>query len=281
MYNVDAINKIQSVVLTYDNSDTNKNFTLKVGNKANPTDGTSITPTSNENAYTFDCSANDVNYFVLTNGSGAGYLTSLVINYIVETPNYSNYCTTIPEPVKDIVITSALWATYVPNQDVTIPEDVTAYIVTNATSTSVTLSSVASAPANTGLVVNGAQGTYTPTAAETTDDVSDNKLVVSNGSVTGDGATIYALGNKGGTVGFKRVANGVNVPAGKPYLTIESNGSKDFFDFSFDEGVATGIESVESVGFDMNAPVYDLQGRQVNRLYKGIFIQNGKKIIVK
>ena len=281
MYNVDAINKIQSVVLTYDNSDTNKNFTLKVGNKANPTDGTSITPTSNGNAYTFDCSANDVNYFVLTNGSGAGYLTSLVINYIVETSNYSNYCTTIPVPVNDIVITSALWATYVPNQDVTIPEDVTAYIVTNATSTSVTLSSVASAPANTGLVVNGAQGTYTPTAAETTDDVSGNLLVVSDGTVKGDGATIYALGNKGGTVGFKRVANGVNVPASKPYLTIESSGSKDFFDFSFDEGVATGIESVESVGFDMNAPVYDLQGRQVNRLYKGIFIQNGKKIIVK
>ena len=193
----------------------------------------------------------------------------------------SDYCTTIPVPVNDIVITSALWATYVPNQDVTIPEDVTAYIVTNATSTSVTLSSVASAPANTGLVVNGAQGTYTPTAAEATDDVSDNLLVVSDGTVKGDGATIYALGNKGGTVGFKRVANDVTVPAGKPYLTIESNGSKDFFDFSFDEGVATGIESVESVGFDMNAPVYDLQGRQVNRLYKGIFIQNGKKIIVK
>ncbi len=182
----------------------------------------------------------------------------------------SDYCTTIPVPVNDIVITSALWATYVPNQDVTIPEDVTAYIVTNATSTSVTLSSVASAPANTG-----------PTAAEATDDVSDNLLVVSDGTVKGDGATIYALGNKGGTVGFKRVANDVTVPAGKPYLTIESNGSKDFFDFSFDEGVATGIESVESVGFDMNAPVYDLQGRQVNRLYKGIFIQNGKKIIVK
>ena len=184
-------------------------------------------------------------------------------------------------PMNDIVITSAEWATYVPNLAVTIPEDVTAYIVTNATSTSVTLSSVASAPANTGLVVNGAQGTYTPTAAETTDDVSGNLLVVSDGTVKGDGATIYALGNKGGTVGFKRVANDVTVPAGKPYLTIESSGSKDFFDFSFNEGVATGIESVESIGFDMNAPVYDLQGRQVNRLHKGVFIQNGKKIIVK
>lgn len=183
-------------------------------------------------------------------------------------------------PMNDIVITSAEWATYVPNLAVTIPEDVTAYIVTNATSTSVTLSSVASAPANTGLVVNGAQGTYTPTAAETTDDVSGNLLVVSDGTVVGNG-NIYALGNKNGSVGFKKVKSGVTVPAGKPYLTIENTGSKDFFDFSFDEGVATGIESIESVGFDMNAPVYDLQGRQVNRLHKGVFIQNGKKIIVK
>ena len=183
-------------------------------------------------------------------------------------------------PMNDIVITSAKWATYVPNLAVTIPEDVTAYIVTNATSTSVTLSSVASAPANTGLVVNGDEGTYTPTAAETTDDVSGNLLVVSDGTVVGNG-NIYALGNKNGSVGFKKVKSGVTVPAGKPYLTIENTGSKDFFDFSFDEGVATGIESIESIGFDMNAPVYDLQGRQVNRLHKGIFIQNGKKIIVK
>ena len=183
-------------------------------------------------------------------------------------------------PMNDIVITSAKWATYVPNLAVTIPEDVTAYIVTNATSTSVTLSSVASAPANTGLVVNGNEGTYTPTAAETTDGVSSNLLVVSDGTVVGNG-NIYALGNKNGSVGFKKVKSGVTVPAGKPYLTIENTGSKDFFDFSFDEGVATGIESIESIGFDMNAPVYDLQGRQVNRLHKGIFIQNGKKIIVK
>lgn len=183
-------------------------------------------------------------------------------------------------PMNDIVITSAKWATYVPNLAVTIPEDVTAYIVTNATSTSVTLSSVASAPANTGLVVNGDEGTYTPTAAEATADVSDNLLVVSDGTVVGNG-NIYALGNKNGSVGFKKVKSGVTVPAGKPYLTIENTGSKDFFDFSFDEGVATGIESIESIGFDMNAPVYDLQGRQVNRLHKGVFIQNGKKIIVK
>ena len=98
MYNVDALNKIQSIVLTYDSSDSHKNFTVNVGNEQNPTSGTSITPTSNENVYTFDCSANNASYFVLTNGEYAGYLTSIVINYLHETSNFSNYCTTIPTP---------------------------------------------------------------------------------------------------------------------------------------------------------------------------------------
>ena len=98
MYNVDALNKIQSIVLTYHADDSNKNFTVHVGNEANPTAGTSITPAANENVYTFDCSAYNASYFVLTNGSGAGYLTSIVINYLHETSNFSNYCTTIPTP---------------------------------------------------------------------------------------------------------------------------------------------------------------------------------------
>ena len=32
---------------------------------------------------------------------------------------------------------------------------------------------------------------------------------------------------------------------------------------------------------ELNGNVYDLQGRKVNSAKKGIFIQNGKKIVVK
>lgn len=96
MYNTDAISKIQSIVITYDASDSNKNFTVKVGASENPTSGTSITPSSSSNVYTFNCSAGTYNYFVLTNGTGAGYLTSIVINYKTVSPDtYENYCTTV------------------------------------------------------------------------------------------------------------------------------------------------------------------------------------------
>ena len=100
LYNVDELQSIQSIVLTYDKSDTNKNFTVNVGNTENPTSGTAITPSTNENVYTFDCSSQNSSYFVLANGSGAGYLTSFTINYVASSVKYSDYCTTVVAPVK-------------------------------------------------------------------------------------------------------------------------------------------------------------------------------------
>ena len=99
MYNNEAFpGKITSIVLTYNSSDGNKNFTVKVGDAVNPTSGTSITPSISGNVYTFDCSSENADYFVLTNGSGAGYLDKIVINYGGST-SYSDYsleCMTTP-----------------------------------------------------------------------------------------------------------------------------------------------------------------------------------------
>jgi len=96
IYNNDALHNIQSIVLTYDASDTNKNFTIEVGDAKNPTGGTSVTPSISGSVYTFDCSSYHKDYFVLTNGEYAGYLTSIVINYKTGTPDtYSAYCTTV------------------------------------------------------------------------------------------------------------------------------------------------------------------------------------------
>ena len=70
---------ISSIELKYNGSDTQKNFTVKVGNYANPTDGVSITPTESGEFYVFDCYGENANYFVLANGSGAGYLDQIII----------------------------------------------------------------------------------------------------------------------------------------------------------------------------------------------------------
>lgn len=81
MYNNENFGKITSIILVYDESDSNKNFTVKAGTSANPTSGTSITGTTTGNVVTFDLSGSSYTHFVLTNGSGAGYLSSITINY--------------------------------------------------------------------------------------------------------------------------------------------------------------------------------------------------------
>lgn len=81
MYNSEEMPAgIASIVITFNSSDSNKNHTVKIGNSANPTSATSITPTMTDNIYTYTCDGSS-KYFVITNGTGAGYIDSIVINF--------------------------------------------------------------------------------------------------------------------------------------------------------------------------------------------------------
>lgn len=83
-------NTISSIVLIYHSSDANKNHTLRVDDDTeNPTEGTPIRGTTVGNVETFDCSGGSYDYFVLTNGSSAGYTESITINY----GSYSDFST--------------------------------------------------------------------------------------------------------------------------------------------------------------------------------------------
>lgn len=42
-----------------------------------------------------------------------------------------------------------------------------------------------------------------------------------------------------------------------------------------------GIETVETISVNENAPMYNLAGQLVNKNFKGVVIQNGKKFINK
>jgi hypothetical protein len=43
----------------------------------------------------------------------------------------------------------------------------------------------------------------------------------------------------------------------------------------------TGVEDVREATLDMNAPMYDVLGRQVDKTYRGVVIQNGKTFLLK
>ncbi len=181
MYNSGTFpGKISSIVLTYNSSDGNKNFTLNVGSSANPTSGTSITPTSSGLVYTFNCSSQNADYFVLTNGSGAGYLDQIVINYSGSTTTYSNYSTqcTACTPV-------AATASYASStKATTVGGTVTNTFTTNSNAT------VSYASSNTSVATVASDGTVTPLSAGTT---TITATVPANTCFTGGASASYTL----------------------------------------------------------------------------------------
>ena len=160
---------------------------------------------------------------------------------------------------------------------------VTAYVVTGYTKESVTLEEVTAAPAGTPLVLKGDEGTYALNKAENAADpatnnlLTDNLLQVSNGTV-GDGSTIYALANVNGP-GFYVVKSGLTIPTN--YIVIPA-GNAPALSFDFGEGT-TGIRSIENGQLTIDNVYYDLSGRKLNAMptQKGVYIVNGKKVVIK
>lgn len=135
-------------------------------------------------------------------------------------------------------------------------------------------------PANTPVLVKGeASKTYSLTKAE--GDVAEvtTSLQVSDGKVVTEGDLYYAFSTVDGKSGFKRIANGITIPAKKGYLKLASASAKSFF--SFDDET-TGIKGIENgTVAEENAPLYNLAGQRVSKDYKGVVVKNGKKFFNK
>ena len=90
--------------------------------------------------------------------------------------------------------------------------------------------------------------------------------------------TVYTLQYLNNTLGLYKYT-ATNLKAGKAYYLL-ANGSAAPMGFVFDfEGQTTGVESIE-VNAD-NQVIYDLSGRRVAKAGKGLYIINGKKVLVK
>ena len=196
-------------------------------------------------------------------------------------------CYIEPKPIT-ATVSSLKWATYGVNAPINYgsadPSGLKAYIA-YVDGEKVKLTEVSKVPANTAVILYAdvdESTSYTLTPTETTDDVTGNQLHVSDGTVTGDeSGTIYVLADGLNGVGFYRVENGSAITAGKAYLSV-SVGARQFIGFGDDNG-ATGITMVQGEGFMVNGSdnYYDLQGRRVAQPTKGLYIVNGKKVIIK
>ncbi len=137
-------------------------------------------------------------------------------------------------------------------------------------------------PANTGVVLEGA-GDYTLTVGGEATAVEGNDLLgtVAASYITADA---YALGLVDGEVGFYTATKNQQEGASwlnngfKAYLP-KNQGASLALRFNFG-GETTGIEGVIE-GTNANAVIFDLSGRRVAKMQKGIYIVNGKKVYVK
>ena len=176
---------------------------------------------------------------------------------------------------KEFSVTTAEWGTYSFDNPVSFGGDVKAYPATYDAGV-VTLHPVTTLAVNTGVIVNADAGDYNASVIPDASVVAEeNDLKVSNGSVTGNG-TIFALGKKNGVVGFAKVKTDVAVPAGKAYLVIPAAG-REFLGFGED---ATGVETLKQEVKAGNQ-YFNLAGQRVAQPTKGLYIVNGKKVIVK
>lgn len=135
-------------------------------------------------------------------------------------------------------------------------------------------------PANTAVLVKGeASKTYSLTKAEGDAAEVTTSLQVSDGKVVTEGGLYYAFSTVDGKSGFKRIADGITIPAKKGYLKLATANAKSFFSF---DGEVTGIKGIENGTIDEEeTPLYNLAGQRVNKDYKGVVVKNGKKFFNK
>ena len=195
-------------------------------------------------------------------------------------------------PVQIVEIGEAGYATMVAKANVSVPEGVEAYAAQiNVGSTSVHLEPLeASLPKDAAVVLKGAAGTYEfPFIASAASDMPANDLKASDGKVSGDGTTIYALGvgktgAYAGKAGFYIVKEDVLIPAGKAYLEVTTamgGEAPEFYGFS-DEDDATAIsDELRVKSEEMEGAAYNLAGQRVDnsKLPHGIYIKNGRKVL--
>lgn len=195
--------------------------------------------------------------------------------------------------------------TFVSNYDYLMPENLTGYIVTNAADAGTITTKFAygagqAVPAYTPLIIKSREDYADDETSKTYNLIALNKGLSYTGAenmleytrdengytktTKDESVYYYKLAIKNSNVGFYWGATGgAAFEMTKPstaYLTVPQTMTVQGFVLNLEEGETTGIATVVT---NEDAPIYNLQGIRMNgkNLPKGIYIQGGKKFMVK
>lgn len=198
---------------------------------------------------------------------------------------YKRIDATTPATIKINMNTYGL-ATYASSFDLDFSavEGLEAYVATYGTGSTITLTKKNVIPAGQGMLLRATEGgsTYSVPTTTATEAVSDNLFVRGNGAQMGSGTGPvygYILNVVNNEVGFY-LANSQFVATNRAYLRIDTSqftaGAR--IDLNFED--AAGINDVDQ-NHNENRNCYDLQGRRMTQPQQGLYIVNGKKVVIK
>ena len=192
-----------------------------------------------------------------------------------------------------LTVSSAGLATYTPsyNLDFSSASKITAYKAA-VSGTAITLTKVTTVAAGEGVLLRGKAGEETTeaiaVATSATTANAGNEFVPVTGEIdqlaeTDGDYTNFVLNKVDGVVGFYK-ANNTHVAAGKAYLkvltsTLGTETGKSMKLVFGDE--TTGITEVSNAAKASDKAYYTLSGQRVNAPVKGLYLHNGKKVIIK
>ena len=242
--------------------------------------------------------------FHCNNTTATRFVDDVTIKYRENVTTYSSYCTTVPTTATftisaacyDVVDNANIYyGTYSNASAFVVPEGLTVHTVSvaNGVLAVADYTSGAIVPANTGVMVSSTtagEKTVNLTTATATVDTEDNMLHPTGSGITyrqmaaaDANCKFYYLTMNGSQIGFyRRNDTGAAfdmLVANKAYLAVPEDEVGEIKGFSFND-VVDGIQAVETEKAK-NDVIYNLAGQRVSKMQKGLYIVNGKKVLVK
>ena len=190
---------------------------------------------------------------------------------------------------------------YLENENFEVPAGCTAYIIKSVTQEGTTnfgrtteqvIPAGSVIPKQTGFILKGTAGstvTYRANLTGVTEvNVTGNLLVgtATEQEISGAGYKYYLFGHGAVGQGFYyqtgRDGSSMKLGAHRAGLKLSTSGfapAKELI-FNFEDATTNGISTVEQTAEPRTDIIYDLQGRRVKNPVNGIYIVNGKKVVI-
>ena len=250
---IPAVSGMQITILTY----SSPSATTIAGS-------TDYTVTGDKNPYTVEYTYEGTASTIDINLADAGYIRTLKVVY----PKTHTY----------VDVTSVGYRTFASGSALDFTDGVEGLTAYRATVSGDNVSFVeidGAVPAGEGMLLKADEGRYYIPLATGTPDAIENAFVGVT-TATEVEAGIFVLMNEDGVVGFYKTKNAFTVGANTAYLPGDV-AARTFIGLD-DE--TTGISAALMNGERVNGEVYNLNGQRVAQPAKGLYIVNGKKVII-